>query len=493
LDLAVIVYMRFAAAAAVLLLAGAAQEAHAAPAARCVGDYAEDLTALSPGARELEARTKPYSYAVRTTATYECVAYGGDGNLKTNRVSTMAYGTAFGYRHTGEDTLLLTNQHVAEWPAVTDADHPVDGVPAGCKRVADALRIVDNDHDDYAADDVPLTRVVVDPALDIAILKAKTKLEIMPWKVGKSAGVAARMAVEVKGYPLGAFSATNVGKVVSPYDHDDFGTWNHDDFVVDALLTHGGSGSPVLAVSCKTGEWELVGVFHAHYSGASALNVVVAIDQVRDMMQTLKRTPKPSDHGPQLDVAARARVTGAATSSDPPFFAFGSLTASVRARPDGALVFAVYPADFPATTRPILVIEDLPDAKAFGALGTVYAGGPHGLQAVTLASADAESQQQVVHALTLLRTDALIAFDYRAAVPTADKDRDSYEKVATQKKTLGKLLDSQHDSVQAIVDLAQKLKGAGSAVRLADLETVGDSSVTPASSAGAAAMVPDAH
>jgi len=482
--------MRFAVATAVALLAGTT---HPARAAQCVGDYAEDLSALSPGARELEARTKPYSYAVRTTATYECVAYGGDGNLKTNRIATMAYGTAFGYRHVGDDTLLLTNQHVAEWPAVTDADHPVDGVPAGCKRVADALKIVDNDHDDYAADDVPLTRVVVDPTLDIAILKAKQKLDIMPWKVGKSAGVAARTSVEVKGYPLGAFSATNVGKVVSAYDHDDFGAWNHDDFVVDALLTHGGSGSPVFAVSCKTGEWELVGVFHAHYSGASALNVVVAIDQVRDMMQTLKRTTKPADHGPQLDVAARARVTGAATSSDPPFFAFGSLTASVRARPDGALVFAVYPADFPATTRPILVIEDLPDPKTFGALGTVYTTGPSGLQAVTLASSDGETQQQVLHALALLRTDAVTAFDYRAAIPAADKSRDSYEKVATQKKALGRMLDSQHDSVQAIVDLAQRLKGAGSNVRLADLETIGDSSVTPASSAGAAAMVPDAH
>ena len=482
--------MRFAAVAAVLLLTGAAQEARAA---RCVGDYAEDLSALSPGAREMEARTKPYSYAVRTTATYECVTYGGDGNLKTSRINTMAYGTAFGYRHTGEDTLLLTNQHVAEWPAVTDTDHPVDGVPAGCKRVADALRIVDNDHDDYAADDVPLTRVVVDPALDIAILKAKTKLEIMPWKVGKSASVAARTSVEVKGYPLGAFSATNIGKVVSAYDHDDYGTWNHDDFVVDALLTHGGSGSPVLAVSCKTGEWELVGVFHAHYNGASALNVVVAIDQVRDMMATLKRSTKPAEHGLQLDVAARARVTGAATSSDPPFFAFGSLTASVRARPDGALVFAVYPADFPATTRPILVIEDLPDPKAFGALGTVYAGGPGGLQAVTIATADAETRQQVTRALAMLRTDALTAFDYRTALPTAEKSRDSYEKVATQKKALGRLLDSQHDSVQALVDLAQRLKGAGSAVRLADLETVGDASVTPASSAGAATMIPDAH
>ena len=493
--------MRFAVATAVALLAGTA---HQARAAQCVGDYAEDLSALSPGARELEARTKPYSYAVRTTATYECVAYGADANLKTSRVSTMAYGTAFGYRHAGDETLLLTNQHVAEWPAVTDADHPVDGVPAGCKRVSDALRIVDNDHDDYAADDIPLTRVVVDPTLDIAILKAKSKLEIMPWKVGKSAAIAARTSVEVKGYPLGAFSATNVGKVVSAYDHDDFGAWNHDDFVVDALLTHGGSGSPVLAVSCKTGEWELVGVFHAHYSGASALNVVVAIDQVRDMMQTLKRTTKPADKGPQLDVAARARVTGAATSSDPPFFSFGALTASVRARPDGALVFAVYPSDFPATTRPILVIEDLPDPKAFGALGTVYASGPNGLQAVTLATSDAESQQQLLHALTLLRTDAVIAFDYRAAVPTADKSRDSYEKVATQKKALGRVLDGQHESVQAIVDLAQRLKGAGTSVRLADLETIvspllsagtpsGDSSVTPASSPGTSERIPDAH
>ena len=67
---------------------------------------------------------------MRTTATYECVSYGADGNLKTTRDVATAYGTAFGYRRDGDDTLLLTNEHVAEWPAVTDAEHPVDGVPA---------------------------------------------------------------------------------------------------------------------------------------------------------------------------------------------------------------------------------------------------------------------------------------------------------------------------------------------------------------------------
>jgi hypothetical protein len=469
--------MRFAVFTAVVL---ASQYAYAD---RCVGDYAEDLSALSPGARELEARTASYSYAVRTTATYECVSYGPDAALKATRVSATAYGTAFGYRQVGDDTLLLTNQHVAEWPAVTDATNPGDGVPAGCKRVSDAIKIVDNDQDDYAPDDVPLTRVVVDPALDVAVLRAKAKLEIMPWKVGHSSAIAPRDVVEIKGFPLGAFRATNLGKVVSAYDHDDFGQWNHDDFVIDALLTHGGSGSPVLAVSCKTGEWELVGLFHAHYSNANALNVVVAIDQVKELMTTLKRTPKLADPALALDAGARARVVAAANASDPPFFAFGALTASVRARPDGALVFAVYPADFPATTRPLLVLEDLPDPKSFGTLGLVYVSGSDGLQAVTLADAAADTQGQVTHALALLRTDALSAFDYRAALPTAEKSRDSYAKVSTKKKALGHLLDGQHDSVQAVVDVVTKLKGTGSAMRLADLEST---PMTQASTPGGA-------
>jgi hypothetical protein len=135
----------------------------------------------------------------------------------------------------------------------------------------------------------------------------------------------------------------------------------------------------------------------------------VAIDQVKELMTTLKRTPKPADSALALDAAARARVVTAANASDPPFFAFGTLTASVRARPDGALVFAVYPADFPATTRPLLVLEDLPDPKSFGTLGLVYVSGSDGLQAVTLADAAADTRGQVTHALALLRTDALSA------------------------------------------------------------------------------------
>ena len=46
-----------------------------------------------------------------------------------------------------------------------------------------------------------------------------------------------RNVVDVRGFPLGAFKATNLGTVISTYDHDDYKEWDHDDFVIDALLT----------------------------------------------------------------------------------------------------------------------------------------------------------------------------------------------------------------------------------------------------------------
>jgi serine protease Do len=448
--------------------------AHAEPGAYCAGDYAEDLSALSARARAIESANIAYSYAVRTSAIYECVSYGSDGNLKRTRASARAHGTAFGYRRDGGDTLLLTNHHVAEWPAVTDDEHPVDGVPAGCKRVSDSLKIVDDDHDDYAADDIPLARVVSDPVLDIAVLRAHQKLEIIPWKVGKSATLAARNVVEVKGFPLGEFRATNVGKVISAYDHDVQGERNHDDFVIDALLTSGGSGSPVFAVSCKTGEFELVGVFHARYAGASALNVVVAIDQVRDLMATLKRSPHSPDHPIELDAAARARLTTAATHDpDPPFFSVGPLVASVHARNDGSLVFAIYPSDFPRSTSPLIAIEDDVDvdAKAFGKLGGVYLSGASGLQRYVPGEADAEAQALIARLLSVLRADALATFEYRNAVRTTADSRSAFERITGKKRALDRMLDTQRDTPQATLELTSHFASKpGVAISLREIE-----------------------
>ena len=306
--------------------------AMAAAAPLCTGAYADDFAALTAQARDFDRHPEAtFSYCTRSSAVYECLSYGPDATVHRERRKVVAHGTAFAYRRQGADTLLLTNDHVAAWPAVTDAQHVVEGVPAGCKRVSESLALVDDEHDDYARDDVPVTRVVTDPQLDVAVLKAHSDLHVMPWKIGHSSAIRERNAVEVRGFPLGAFRATSLGKVISEHDHDDYGDWDHDDFVIDALLSAGNSGSPVLAVSCTTGEYELVGIFHAGYTAGSALNVVIGIDQVRDLMTTLKRTPHEHVADvPALDGALRAHLDETLASEHEIFFPFGANVAVLR-------------------------------------------------------------------------------------------------------------------------------------------------------------------
>jgi serine protease Do len=230
----------------------------------------------------------------------------------------------------------------------------------------------------------------------------------------------------------------------------------------------------VFAVSCRTGEFELVGIFHAHYSGASALNVVVAIDQVREMMSSLKRTTRVAV--PEPDGAARARLADAARRGpDLPFFPFGPHVASVRVRPDGAFVFAMFSSDFPRTSSPLLVIEDLPsdDPKSFGKVGGVYLGGPLGLQQLPPTEADAETQGLLVHALGALREGALATFDWRNASRKTAESRAAFERTTAKKRTLARLLQVQRDTAQALVELVGRAaaKSSGPVLELTDLET----------------------
>src|SRR5262249_10208505 len=164
------------------------------------------------------------------------LSYGTDGNVRRSRSTVITHGTAFGYRHQSGGTLLLTNHHVAEWPLVTDEAHPAGSVPPRCQRINHQGRIVVKEGDNYSADGIELGRVVSYLSLDATVLRAKTKLKILPWKLGKSSALKERNVVQVRGFPLGAFQATNDGKVVSALDHDTDKEWDHDDFVIDALL-----------------------------------------------------------------------------------------------------------------------------------------------------------------------------------------------------------------------------------------------------------------
>jgi S1-C subfamily serine protease len=424
----------------------------------CAGEYADDLAALSARAREFEQAQKPSTFCIRTMATYECPSYASDGTLRRSRIKVVAHGTGFGFRQQGADTLLVTNEHVAEWPAVTSEEHAVEEVPPGCKLVSNTLAIVDDEKDEYPRDDVPLTRVVSDAELDVAVLRAKATLPVVPWKVGRSAALRERNVVDVRGFPLGVLRANNVGKVVSAYDHDEDGTWDHDDFVVDALLSPGNSGSPVFAVSCRTGEFELVGVYHAAYARGSALNVVIGIDQLRDLLATLKRAPKARAEGAAaLDPGDRLRVSEAARADGALFYPFGPLVASVRPRADGALLFAVMGKDFPVLGTPALVLEDVPAPDAFGALGRVWAGNRQGLSPVDRGELDAESQGVVARLLETLRRDALGAAALRDASRAGLGTRERYQDVARRERALRRVATARQDLAQAAADLGDRL------------------------------------
>jgi S1-C subfamily serine protease len=385
----------------------------------CDGEYADTLQAQSLRTREIEQGPKgQYSYLVRSTAKYECPFFGPDGKLRRRRVQASELGTAFAYEQVGSDTYLFTNEHVASWPEVTDTIHRVDGVPEGCKRVEDKLRIVRDERDDFEPGQIVLARVAVDPLLDAAILKASQKMTVLPFRIGKSAGLRQGNMVEVRGFPLGVMQAVSSGKVVNPYDRDQEQGWDHVDFVIDALLSEGNSGSPVLAVSCKSRDLELVGVYHAGYKGHNALNVVVGIDQLIDFMRKKKRVPRalsPEGATGAPGVAERARIRDALGAGTLPLFDFGGLT--VRAEvADGVLLYHVYGRQFPLDERRVAVIEDLPKDAAFGELGRLWVQGSTGWRDWPPSALGTDERDLLGRVGDSIRLQLLHTIDYRRAL-----------------------------------------------------------------------------
>lgn len=393
----------------------------------CQGEYADTLQVQSMHSRETDQSPRgQFSYLVRSSAKYECPFFGPDGKLRRRRVQSSELGTAFAYEAAGNDTYLFTNEHVAAWPEVTDPFHRIDGVPEGCKRVEEKLRIVRDERDDFEPGQIALSRVAVDPLLDAAILKANQKLTVLPYKVGKSAALRQGNAVEVRGFPLGVMQAVSTGKVVNPYDRDQEQGWDHVDFVIDALLAEGNSGSPVLAASCKTRDLELVGVYHAGYKGHGALNVVVGIDQLVEFMHKKRRIPHAlAEEGPGAPNAAdRARVEAALTSGMLPLFDFGGLV--VRAELTGpALLYHFYGRQFPLDDRRVAVIEDLRKENSFGELARFWVAGANGWHEWPPARLGADEHDLLIRVTDSVRLQVLHTIDFRKALtnPGSPEDR----------------------------------------------------------------------
>jgi serine protease Do len=341
--------------------------AREAPRAECAGRYADTLSAMRNAARDREARpAADYVYCLRASATYEHLSYGRGGKLRRQYFTKIRHGTGFAYRVRGDTSLVATNHHVVDFPEVTGEGVELEGVPAGSRRVREDIRIVANEAEPDAPAQLALTSVVSDEALDVAVLSAPARLEALPYRIGSARDLTVGDAVLVRGFPLGAFPAANAGRVVAVGQRDLDRGWDHEDFAVDALLNLGSSGSPVVAVSCATGEPELVGIYHAGYKGAQGLNVVIGIDQVRGVLEDLRASPRGvAGREPAPDpTAARA-----ALAKGPLVMPFGGRAVRVEASGSGVR-FSLLDASYPLSTRVELAVID----SAAGARGGAGAG-----------------------------------------------------------------------------------------------------------------------
>jgi serine protease Do len=414
--------------------------------ASCTGEYADEILALSNEAREFERRPEAnYAYCVRNTAIYECLSYGPDGKVRRRKITVQAHGTAFSYKVKNGDYYLLTNDHVASWPLVTDDEHPVEDVPSGCKKVDEQLRIVRDESDDFVPGQIPVQRVVTDPLLDAAILKTHHQLNVMPYRVGRSALLKAGNIVQVRGYPLG----------VTAYDPDREKGWNHVDFVMDALVAKGNSGSPVFAISCRTGSLELVGLYHAGYRDSPALNAVVGIDQVHDLMENFRRSRPPTTDeaevpGPQAHATIAAALQQSGTF---PFFSVGTRVARAHVESGGHVVYEIFSDSFPGLDTVELTLDEVPDA--FGGLQETITLNEDGgtLRRSSLASLDAEAQDVARSLFELTRRQLLLTLTYRASQSGSDRTRETYRRA----QDLARQLDLHRARGQELLQSASEI------------------------------------
>jgi serine protease Do len=425
---------------------------------QCIGAYADDLSLASVESRRRDEGTR-YAYALRSRATYQCPFFDRDGNLRRRRENVFSHGTAFALKRDGDFTYLVSNEHATEWPQVTTPEDRVDGIPLGCKRIADKMWLVDNEADGFDADDIEVQRVLVDAELDLSIVKTSVRLPVLPFRIGSSAALRAGNAIEIRGFPLGAFAALSTGKVSNPNQRDEEQGWSHTDMVVDAQLSRGQSGSPVLAVSCASRELELVGLYHAGYREGASLNVAVGIDEMREILRTLKPRKKipENQRGPGAGERARVETLLSGGPTAVPFVPFGSLTVGVRRGAGGALVYDVFGKRFPLSDKRLFVLEDQPSPSAFGSFQRGWLGGPKGLCELRLDKLDEGDRAIMTRAIAALREQLVRAVRVRELDGNTDKSYARYEKQRVLDAEVQRTEATRRDLGRSLAELADRV------------------------------------
>lgn len=328
---------------------------------KCTSRYADNLDTLKREVLEFEKSTNSnYSVCIRNITTYEQIFYSEDGKINKRLIKHIIHGTAFPFEKKGDIVYFLTNEHVANQPLVTTENNRLDGVPFGAKKVSESIKIVQNENDTFDKNFVELKITAIAPELDAAILEGKVNISPIPYKIGSSSELKTGNVVMIKGFPLGIFNASNTGKVINVNIEDNDGDWHHTDFIVDAQLNTGQSGSPVFAINCERGEYELVGLYHAFYSEGKGLNLVVGIDDLMDFLKTKKSIiPNQQKELSFLNTNEQFRlISYLLDPKNLKLFQFGDNLFGVTLSKDRTITITVYTDRFPTYTTPSFEIVD---------------------------------------------------------------------------------------------------------------------------------------
>ncbi len=327
---------------------------------QCAGRYADNAEFLKREVLEFEKSNRSnYSICIRNTTTYEQIFYSEDGKLSKRLIKYVIHGTAFPFEKKGDTVYFLTNEHVANQPLVTTESNRLEGVPFGAKKINEIIKIVQNENDTFEKNFIELKVVAIAPELDAAILEGKVNIEPIPYKVGSSSDLRTGNIVMIKGFPLGIFNVSNTGKVINVNVEDTDGEWNHTDFIVDAQLNTGQSGSPVFAINCETGEYELVGIYHAFYSEGKGLNLAVGIDDLLEFIKNKKSIIKQQKDLTFLNTQEQFRVISYLLNpKNLRLFQFGDNIFSAGLSKDRTITIEFYTHRFPTYAYPAFSMID---------------------------------------------------------------------------------------------------------------------------------------
>jgi serine protease Do len=212
----------------------------------------------------------------------------------------------------------------------------------------------------------------------------------------------------------------------------------------------------VLALSCRTGQLELVGMYHAGYKEASALNVVVGIDQLRDFMSKKRRITRTPSDSPVLAAAERTHLEEGLAETSLPIFEFGGLPVLAE-RADDSLRYHVYGRNFPIDDRRLAILEDRPVSGKFGELARLYVRGDGGWRESAAGGLGEDDRDLLVRLGDALHRHMLRVLEYRRMLANQKGTPEERHRGRELQKALDRHAVAERELVTNFMDLVERL------------------------------------